>query len=605
MDYATHPRTKIICTIGPAVRSPEMLGRLVDAGMNVARVNFSHGTHEEHKEVFDMIKAVRKEMKVPLAILLDTKGPEIRVGKIKNSSVQIQEGQELRMVKGDFEGDENQIAITPESVIDDLKVGMQVLFDDGYIAAKVIAVEEGSATLEIANTSILKSNKGINIPHGEIQLPALTERDIDDIRFGMEQDVDYIAASFVQSADAVLRIRELLEEGHKESIQIISKIESASGVENFDAILQVSDGIMVARGDLGVELPLSRVPQLQKEMIRKSYHHNKFVVTATQMLESMISNARPTRAEASDVANAIYDSTSAVMLSGETAVGKHPITAVTTMRDIAEEAESHFAYRHFFEIESRNEYNDISTCVALASIKTAYSAGAKAVFVYTSSGFTARMMSRFRPKMPIIALTQCRKTYNQLALSWGVVPLFGDAGNMTEAFELASCFALRHGLVHYGDLVVVSSGNPFGITGTTNMMMVENIGDVLVRGTPTKGDPITANIVFVLASDLERSYDVEGKVVFLTHCDPSFKEILRPAAGMILQNLPEDVSSERAARRIAKELSLPCLVRADGAAGQIKEGQLITLDPAAGLVFKGHIERESDVMRRFCRTDEE
>lgn len=604
MDYTIHPRTKIICTIGPAVRSKEMLSQLVDAGMNVARVNFSHGTHEEHKEVFDMIKEVREEKKVPLSILLDTKGPEIRVGTIKNSSVQLQEGQKLRLVKDDIEGDEEKITITPKSVIDDMQVGMQVLFDDGYIQAKVVEVEEDVAILEIANTSILKSNKGINIPHGGIKLPPITERDVADIRFGAKNDVDYIAASFVQSAEAVLKIRELLDEEGKEVIKIVSKIESASGVANFEGILQVSDGIMVARGDLGVELPLSRVPQLQKEMIRKSYHHNKFVVTATQMLESMISNARPTRAEASDVANAIYDSTSAVMLSGETAVGKHPVTAVATMRDIATEAEAHFAYRQFFELESRNEYNDISTCVALAAVKTAYSAGAKAVFVYTSSGFTARMMSRFRPKMPIVALTQCKKTYHQLALSWGVVPLFGEAGNMTEAFEIASCFALKHKLVHYGDLVVVSAGNPFGITGTTNMMVVENIGDVLVRGTPSKGEPITAEIVYVLASDLSRDYDVKGKIVFLTHCDETFKEILQPAAGLILQNLPEDVRSERAAKKIAKELGLPYLVRADGAAGQIKDKQLVTLDPAAGLVFKGDIERESDVVRRFCRLDD-
>jgi pyruvate kinase len=599
-----HHRTKIICTIGPAVRSIELLGKLVDAGMNVGRINFSHGTHEEHKEVFDMLKEVRADKRVPLAILLDTKGPEIRVCKIQDDAVQLQEGQKLRLVKGNVVGDEHQISINPESVVDDLKVDMQILFDDGYISGKVVEVGKDYATLTIDNTSILKSNKGVNIPHGGINLPPLTEQDILDIKFGAAHDVDYIAASFVQSADAVLQIRELLEQEGKEEIKIISKIESASGVENFDAILQVSDGIMVARGDLGVELPLSRVPQLQKQMIRKSYHHNKFVVTATQMLESMISNARPTRAEASDVANAIYDSTSAVMLSGETAVGKHPITAVKTMRQIAEEAEAHFEYRQFFNIESKNEYNDISTCVALASVKTAYSANAKSIFAYTSSGFTARMMSRFRPKMPIIALTQCRKTYHQLALSWGVVPLFGESGNMTEAFEMASCNALKNKYVHYGDLVVVSAGNPFGITGTTNMMVVENIGDVLVRGTPTKGEPITANVVLVLASDLSRSYDVKGKVVLLTHCDETFLEILRPASGIILQNLPEDVSSEKAAKKIARELKLPCLVRADGAAGVVKEGKLVTLDPQAGLVFKGLLENESDVMQRFCRLDD-
>ena len=499
-----HVRTKMICTIGPAVRSPEKIGELVDAGMNVARLNFSHGTHEEHKEVIDWLKQVREKKKVPLAIMLDTKGPEIRVGAMENNAVQLHGGQELLLVQDKIEGTAEKITVHPAHIIDHLKKGMQVLFDDGYITAKVIKAEKGTATLKIENTAILKTNKGVNIPSGNIPLPHVTKQDIADITFGCKESVDFIAASFVQSADTVIAIHDILEKHKSTDIKIIAKIESAGGVEHFDSILQVADGIMVARGDLGVELPLSQVPQLQKVMIRKCYHHSKMVVTATQMLESMIGNSRPTRAEASDVANAIYDSTSAVMLSGETAIGQYPIVAASTMREIIEESEKHFNYQQFFNNESHNEYNDISTCLALASVKTAYNAHAKGIFAYTSTGFTAKLMSRFRPDMPILALTQSKKTYHQLALSWGVIPVYGVAGNMTEAFEVASCFALKHGYAHYGDLFIVSAGNPFGITGTTNMMVVENIGDVLVRGTPTCGTPITGNITHVLASDLHR-----------------------------------------------------------------------------------------------------
>ncbi|MDN3507953.1 MAG: pyruvate kinase, partial [Simkaniaceae bacterium] len=297
-----HVRTKMICTIGPAVRSPEMIEKLIDAGMNVARLNFSHGTHGEHKEVIDWLKAARKKMKVPLAIMLDTKGPEIRVGSIENNAVQLSSGQELVLTEEALEGNGERITVHPPHIISHLKVGMDVLFDDGYITAKVVKTGKGTATLKIENTAILKTNKGVNIPSGDIPLPHVTEQDIKDIAFGCKEKVDFIAASFVQSADTVIAIHDILEEHKGSDIKIIAKIESAGGVKNFENILQVADGIMVARGDLGVELPLSQVPQLQKMMIRKSYNHSKMVVTATQMLESMIGNSRPTRAEASDVA---------------------------------------------------------------------------------------------------------------------------------------------------------------------------------------------------------------------------------------------------------------------------------------------------------------
>lgn len=466
-------RTKVVCTIGPAVKDYEKILALIDAGMNVARLNFSHGTHKEHLEVIKNLKKARAERKVPLAIMLDTKGPEIRVGKIANDAVALKASQRLELVKENVVGDDKRICITPLFVVDDLKIGQTVLFDDGTIIAKV--VDRG--VLEIQNEGVLKTQKGVNIPNAHIDLPAMTAQDIKDVVFGCEQDVDLIAASFIRSADHVCEFKKLLAEQGKEDILVIAKIENSQGVQNFDSIVQAADGIMVARGDLGVELPLTQVPNLQKMMIRKSYEACKPVIVATQMLESMIKNPRPTRAEVSDVANAIYDSASAVMLSGETAVGLYPIETVKMMKNIIYEAEKEFNYRDFFELNSKEDYfNDISSSVALATVKTAYSAKAKAIFSFTSSGFTARIISRFRPDMPIVALTSNSKVYHQLAHNWGVIPVeVRKVKDIDEAFEILSKEALSKGIVHPQDIVIATSGIPFGVRGTTNTMIVKVI----------------------------------------------------------------------------------------------------------------------------------
>lgn len=462
--------------MGPAVKGLEQVLQLMDAGMNVARINFSHGTHEEHLKTIETLKQAREMRQTPLAIMLDTKGPEIRVGEIEGGQVTLAAKQKLLLVKEDVKGNQERVAIHPPLALDYLEIGSPLLFDDGYLIAQVCERNEAGVVVELQNGGVLKSRKGVNVPDTSIPLPAMTEQDIADITFGCQQDVDLIAASFIRSAEHVLEIKQLLQKNGKPETLIVAKIENSIGVKNYDAILAVADGIMVARGDLGVELPLHQVPSLQKMMIRLSIRAAKPVVTATQMLESMIKNPRPTRAEVSDVANAIYDSTSAVMLSGETAMGQYPIETVTMMRKTIEESERDFNYRQFFVQESLADFRDVPHSLALASVRTAYSAGAKALFVITSSGETARLISKFRPEMPILALAPSEKVYHQMAFFWGVIPIKPQAvSNVEEAVKVIEEIALKRGIVEKGDLVVITAGSHYGIAGTTNTMIVERI----------------------------------------------------------------------------------------------------------------------------------
>lgn len=475
-------RTKIICTIGPSCNTYDKILQLIDAGMNGARLNFSHGTHEEHRAVIALLKRARIEKKVPLAIILDTKGPEIRVGKVIEGGISLKEGQKILLTPHVVVGDAAQIPITPGRILDDLGPGVKVLFDDGYIGATVVEKTSSGVMIAIDHGGILKSHKGVNILDVDIQLPAMTPQDIEDITFGCKEDVDIIAASFIRSADHILEIKELLARQGKPDILVMAKIENSLGVRQFDQIVEVADGIMVARGDLGVELPLKQVPQLQKMMIRRSYRAAKPVVTATQMLESMIYNPRPTRAEVSDVANAIYDSTSAVMLSGETAAGKYPIEAVKMMKSIAQETERDFGYKEFFSKRSNFEETqgggNVSTAVSLATVETAYNVKAEGIFVFTSQGFTARLVSRFRPEMPILALTSHPKVYHQLSIHWGVIPVDPVAtSDVEDALQKINAFALKEHIVKLGDLVVVTAGTPFGVSGTTNMMWITKVSN--------------------------------------------------------------------------------------------------------------------------------
>jgi pyruvate kinase len=575
--------------MGPAVSDYEKILELIDAGMNVARINFSHGTHEEHCKVIQNLKKAREVKKVPLAIMVDTKGPEIRLGDMKNAAVSVQAHQKILLIKKAVIGDDKQISLTPPEVLDDVETGMRLLFDDGYIIAKVIEVSSRGVLLEMENSGIIKSHKSVSIPNAQVNLPAMTEQDISDITFACKNDVDLIAASFIRSADHVFEIQKLLASQGKSDILVIAKIENSLGVQNFDPILQVADGIMVARGDLGVELPLEKVPGLQKMMIRKCLQVAKPVTTATQMLESMITNPRPTRAEVSDVANAIYDSSSSVMLSGETAVGSYPIETVKMMKSIIHEAEQDFSYKDFFGHQVALGFADVSTSVTGAAVQTAYSADAKAIFVFTNSGHTARLISRFRPQMPIFAMTPSEKAYHQMAFFWGVIPVKTEVTpNVPDAIKTLSDYAVTTQLLQCGDLVVITTGSPFWIKGTTNTIIVESVGDVVVRAQKGMGKQIHGKILILHTSQQYTIEDVQGKIVVLSRCDNTYLPFLNHAIGIVLQNHPEDKESEKEALKIAKTLDIPIVVRADGALSVLRDGQVVTLDPVKRVVYKGN-----------------
>lgn len=586
-------RTKIICTIGPALNSYEKIVELIKAGMNVARINFSHGDYASHEEVIGVLKKAREDMGVPLAIMLDTKGPEVRLGKMQNGGIPVRCGQRLLLTGEEVLGNDEKITLKPSYVLENIEVGAAVLFDDGYISSVVQEKVADGVIVKIDNDGILKNGKSVNIPYAKLELPSLTDKDIADITFGAKHNLEYVAASFIRSAEDVLAIKNLLASFHQSDTLVIAKIENNQGVENFDTIVQVADGIMIARGDLGVEVPLAEVPKLQKMMIRKCYLAGKPAITATQMLESMISNPRPTRAEASDVANAIYDSTSAVMLSGETAVGAYPIKTVEMMKNIILVAEEDFDYRNFFNIHAPLAYNDVPSSVTLAAVKTAYSSNAKAVFVFTSQGSTSRLISRLRPQMPILAMTERTKTYHQMALNWGVTPVLTDQSkNIVDSFRILGAYALKQQILNYGDLIVLTAGSTFGFSGTTNMMMVESIGDVLVRGDSGLGGSVHGNVALFHTLEGRHPFSAKDKIIVIARCNESYLPFIKEAAGVIVQNHIEDIDSETFAMQMSSKLKKPVLVRADNAFNVLKEGQLVTLDPEAAIVCKGITIRE-------------
>ena len=464
-------RTKIICTLGPAVDSPEMVRELIRGGMNAARFNFSHGDHEQHLARLNMLKGVRDSMSSPVATILDTKGPEIRVKSFGEKSVELVPGETFTLTAEDVAGTKDRVSVTYSKLHEEVEVGQRILIDDGLIAIRVEKIEGCDIVCTVENGGPLSSNKSINIPGAQIQLPALTEKDIADIRFGVENDFDFIAASFVRKAADVCVIRKVLHECGGDSVRIISKIENQEGVDNIDEILEASDGIMVARGDLGVEIPAERVPVLQKQMIQKGIQAGKLVITATQMLDSMIRNPRPTRAEVSDVANAVYDGTSCVMLSGETASGKYPLEALACMSSIVTEAEGAIDYwERFRERQLFNGIN-INDATTHACCLMAKDLDARAIVTATASGHTARMICRFRPACPVVALTMREKVRRQMALCWGVIPILtGEVNSTDRIFSLSAEVALKEGLVENGDTVVITAGVPLGQTVSTNLI---------------------------------------------------------------------------------------------------------------------------------------
>ena len=473
-------RTKIICTMGPASSKKNTLRAMMRAGMDIARFNFSHGSHEEHRGRVDMVKNLREELNIPVALLLDTKGPEIRTKLLKDhKKITLEAGSEFTLTTGDIEGDETRVAITYENLYKDVKKGGKILIDDGLIELEIENIKNGDIVCRVLNGGELGERKGINVPYVNVKLPGITEQDKDDILFGITQEFDYIAASFVRDAKAIKEIRQLLDENGGHDIGIIAKIENAEGVENIDAIIDASAGIMVARGDLGVEVPAEEVPFLQKEIIRKCNDAFKPVVTATQMLDSMIRNPRPTRAEATDVANAIYDGTDAIMLSGETAKGKYPVEAVKMMNQIAISTEVHLSTK-IKDYRSKYINRGISAAVAYSAVQTAHNVNAKCILASSMSGFTTRIVSKFKPDAQIIGLSPDDAIVRQMQIYWGVRPFKSHKAETTkDLLDEATDIVLDAGLAEKDDILVLTGGGPANHRGkgVTNMLKVVKIGE--------------------------------------------------------------------------------------------------------------------------------
>lgn len=472
-------KTKIICTMGPNTDDKEIMRQLVLNGMDVARFNFSHGDHEEHKKRFQLMREVAEEEGIPVAALLDTKGPEIRTKRLKDGKkVMLQTGSKFILTTGDYVGDENKVAITYDMLYKDVKKGGKILIDDGLIELEIEDIKNGDIHCKVLNGGELGERKGVNVPYVKLKLPGITEQDKEDIIFGIHQEFDFIAASFVRNAKVIREIRQILAENNASDIGIIAKIENAEGVENIDEIIQAADGIMVARGDLGVEIPASEVPHIQKEIIRKCNENYVPVITATQMLDSMIRNPRPTRAEVTDVANAIYDGTDAIMLSGETAAGKYPVEALKMMVQIAQTTEPHLNYK--IHVKGRNMYRQgrVSSAVGMAAVRTARELQAKAIVTPTMAGKTALLISNFRPEVPIYAITPNERVQHRLQLLWGVYPLKGYEKDSTEhIISQAMSVVRRKRLIKKGDLVVFTAGDPAtnirtGEGAVTNMLHI-------------------------------------------------------------------------------------------------------------------------------------
>ena len=469
-------KTKIICTLGPAVDSEDMIRTLIRSGMDAARFNFSHGSHPEHLERLSLLKAVRDAMGRPVATILDTKGPEIRIRNFDTKSISLEAGDTFTLTTREEVGDQTHVSVSYPKLHQEVAPGQEILIDDGLVAIRVDEIRGEDIVCTVENGGTLSANKSINIPGVHIHLPALTEKDVADIRFGVENDFDFIAASFVRQASDVEAVRQVLQDCGGESVKIIAKIENQEGVDNIDEILAAADGIMVARGDLGVEIPAAKVPILQKKIIRKGLQAGKPVITATQMLDSMMRNPRPTRAEVSDVANAVFDGTSCVMLSGETAGGNDPVEALTAMTGIVEEAEASIDYWRHFQKQRVVPASNINDAITHTCCLTAKDLDAKAILAATNSGRTARMICRFRPSCPVAALTMHEKVRRQLNICWGVIPfLTGEVNSTDRIFSLSAEVALKERLVQAGDTVVITAGVPLGKSGSTNLIKAQVI----------------------------------------------------------------------------------------------------------------------------------
>lgn len=577
-------KTKIVCTIGPSSESLPALKQLIAAGMNVARLNFSHGDFEEHGNRIRNIRQACQELNKTVAVLLDTKGPEIRTGKLKEDAYELVQDETIVLTTEEVIGDSRRISVTYKNLPRDVQVGSTILIDDGLIGLTVTDVRGSEIECRIVNGGTIKSKKGVNVPGVRISLPGITEKDANDIIFGVQQGVDFIAASFVRKASDVLEIRQLLEEHNASHIQIISKIENQEGVQNLDEILEVSDGLMVARGDLGVEIPAEEVPLVQKRMIKKCNHVGKPVITATQMLDSMQRNPRPTRAEASDVANAIFDGTDAIMLSGETAAGKYPVESVQTMSRIATRAESALEYREIFVRQSTAQQTTITEAISQSVANSALDLDVKAIITPTESGYTARMVSKYRPKSPIIAVTRNEQVMRRLCLVWGVLPIKGEeARNTDEMFQLAVDDSIKAGHIRLGDLVIITAGVPVGRSGTTNLMKVHHVGEMLAKGQGIGSQPATGKVVVARTAQEALDKTLDGSILVTVATDKDYIPAFQKAAAVITET--GGITSHAAV--VGLSLGIPVIVGVDNATSIMKDGMEVSVYAEVGVIYTG------------------
>lgn len=580
-------KTKIVCTIGPTTDNKEIIKELMKNGMNAARLNFSHGSHEEHKNRIDMIKEARKELKKHIAIVLDTKGPEIRTHKFENDTVELVQGTEFSIYCGEeILGDATKCSVTYSNLNEDIEPKDIILINDGLVALEVVEVEDKVIKTIVKNSGVIGNNKGINVPNVAINLPALTEKDVSDLKFGAANEVDIVAASFIRKASDVLDIRKVLAKNGGESIQIFSKIENRQGVNNIDEIIKFSDGIMVARGDLGVEIPAEEVPVVQKMIIEKCNIAGKPVITATQMLDSMIRNPRPTRAEASDVANAIFDGTDAIMLSGETANGKYPIEVVKTMANIAKTAEKHINYDSKLYHSRKSHIPNVSNAISLATCTTAIELNAAAIITATQSGHTTKQVSKYRPQCPIIAVTPSEKVARSLALNWGVYSITTEkVDNTDELMDKCAKVSLDAGYVKRGDLVVMVAGVPANFVGSTNMMKVHIIGDILLQGIGTIEKTSYGTAFYAENAKDAQDNMPSGSILVVNRLGREYIDLIDKAEAIIVEE--DEMSSSVIIECTSKDI--PIIYNSADAKSIIKTGSFITIHSkkGVGIVYSG------------------
>ena len=575
-------KTKIVCTLGPSSDSPEILEDMLRSGMNVARFNFSHGSHEEHKARIDGVRAASKRTGVPVALMLDTKGPEIRLGLFEKGPIQMEAGKEFILTARDVKGTETIASMSYKNLPKEVKTGDHILLSDGLVNLEVIRVEGEDIHTKILNKGKMSDRKRVAVPGVAINLPAVSDTDIKDIEFGISMDMDFVAASFIQRGEDVVSIRKILEK-HGNHMQIISKIECQAAVQNIDEIIKMSDGLMVARGDLGVEVPAEEVPMLQKMLINKCHAAGKSVITATQMLESMCTNPRPTRAETSDVANAIIDGTDAIMLSGETAGGAYPVAAVQTMERVALFTESHFVPQET-GLAASAAGTSTTDSIGRATVTIADNLHAAAIIASTEKGGTAQIISKYRPACPIIAVSPHQHIVRRLLLNWGIQPVLGEkAADSDELVDKAIYAALNNDLIKTGDLVVLTAGVPVGIEGTTNMVRVQVVGDVVLRGMRL-GKKTSVGKICVASDETEMADTFEdGCILVIKSAETGYMKYISRAGALISEE--EGLTSPSAIAALT--LGVPCVVGAKDAVSKLKNGEIVTVDGTRGTIYRG------------------